>query len=103
MIVLVRLSAGMIGWAVAFCLIYALHGMSCAAGWEMARLGGISVHRAILFAGWGLSLAAMLSIALWLRRYRSTSLDRAAAALGWVGFVATIVTFAPITVVPACT
>lgn len=103
MIVLLRLSAGLIGWAAAFCLIYALHGVGCAAGWNTLPLGGVGVHHAVLLVAWMLSLAATLAIALWLRRYRTTTLDRAAAALGWVGFVATIVTFAPIAVVPACT
>ena len=103
MIMLIRLSAGLIGWAVAFCLIYALHGLGCAAGWETRHAGGFSVHHIVLFAAWALSLGATLAIALWLRRYRATTLDRAAAALGWVGFAATLVTFAPIAIVPACT
>ncbi|WP_312488911.1 hypothetical protein [Sphingomonas sp.] len=87
----------------AFCLIYALHGMGCAAGWDTLRTSGFSVHQAVLLAAWALSLAATLAIALWLRRYRATALDRAAAALGWVGFAATLITFAPIAIVPACT
>ncbi len=102
MIVLLRLSAGLIGWAVAFCLIYALHGLGCSGGWGDAGVGGMSVHRTVLLAGWAFSLAATAGIALWLRRFRATSLDRAAAALGWVGFAATLITFAPIVVVPAC-
>lgn len=103
MTVLLRLSAGLTGWAAAFCLIYALHGLGCAAGWETVRIGGTSVQRLMLLAAWAIALGTTLVIALWLRRFRATNLDRAAAALGWVGFAATFVTFAPIAIVPACT
>lgn len=94
MIALLRLSAGLIGWATAFCLIYALHGLACAGGWRAARW--------VLAAAWGLSLAVTLGIALWLSRRPATLLDRASAATGWAGFVATLVTFAPLIGVPPC-
>lgn len=103
MTMLLRLSAGLIGWAVAFCLIYALHGLGCARGWDTVPLTGSSVQRWVLLGGWAVSLLATLSLALRLQRVRATALDRVAAALAWVGVVATLLTFAPIAVVPACT
>lgn len=102
MIVLLRLTAGLIGWAAAFCLIYALHGLGCAGGWDARPFAGGSLHRWVLIAGWAVSLAATTTIALVLMRYRATPLDRAAAALGWVGVAATAITFVPILVIPAC-
>ncbi|WP_314373457.1 hypothetical protein [Sphingomonas paucimobilis] len=102
MMVLLRLSAGLIGWAAAFCLIYALHGLGCAGGWDRLPFAGLSVHRWTLLAAWAGSLAVTLVLALRLARHRATSLDRAAAALGWVGFAATLITFAPIAIVPSC-
>ena len=103
MTMLLRLSAGLIGWAIAFCLIYALHGLGCARGWDAVPLAGSSAHRWVLLGGWAASIAATLFLAILLDRDRSTTLDRVAAALGWVGVAATLVTFAPIVVVPACT
>lgn len=94
--VLLRLSAGLIGWAAAFCLIYALHGLGCAGAWDASRF------RWAMLVAWGISIAATLGVALWLTRRRGTSLERAAAALGWVGLAATIITFIPIAIVPAC-
>lgn len=102
MIVLLRLSAGLIGWAAAFCLIYALHGLGCARGWAALALGGGSVHRWALLVAWAVSLAVAVALALWLQRRRGTTLDRAAIAVGWIGVAATLVTFAPIVIVPAC-
>lgn len=103
MTMLLRLSAGLIGWAVAFCLIYALHGLGCARGWDTVPLAGSSVQRWVLLGGWAVSLLATLLLALRLQRVRATALDRVAAALAWVGVVTTLLTFAPIAVVPACT
>lgn len=103
MIVLLRLSAGLIGWAAAFCLVYGLHGIGCAAGWEARGPGAIGLHRLVLLAAWGVSLAATLAIALALHRRRGAAiLGRASAATGWIGFAATAFTFLPILVVPAC-
>lgn len=102
MIMLLRLTAGLIGWAAAFCLIYALHGLGCAGGWNAIPFAGLSVHRWTLLGAWAGSLLATLSVALILNRRRTTPLDRAAAALGWVGVAATLITFAPIAIVPAC-
>lgn len=102
MIVLLRLSAGLIGWGAAFCLVYALHGLGCAGGWARTPLAGLDVHRWVLIAAWALSLGATLAIAIWVTRHRVGQFDHAAMLTGWVGFAATIVTFTPVMAVPAC-
>lgn len=102
MIALLRLTAGLILWAAAFSLIYGLHGIGCAAGWDARDVGGLSLQRAVLLAAWGVSLAAAVALALWLGRRRATTLDRAAIALGWAGVAAVAVTFLPVAVVQSC-
>ncbi|MEP9402648.1 hypothetical protein [Sphingomonas sp. VNH70] len=103
MIALLRLSAGPVGWAAAFCLVYALHGLGCARRWDAVMAGGGSLHRWVLLGAWALSIGATLAIALYLTGRRDAPLGHAAAALGWVGFAATLITFLPVAVVPACT
>lgn len=103
MTMLLRLSAGLAGWAVAFCVIYGLHGLGCARGWDTLPLGGASLQRWMLLGTWSVSLALTMLLAIRLGRARGTTLDRVAAALAWVGVVATLITFVPIAVVPACT
>ncbi|MEH3036110.1 MAG: hypothetical protein PGN23_06365 [Sphingomonas adhaesiva] len=102
MTVLLRLSAGPIGWAVAFCLIYGLHGVGCAHGWDRIELPGGDAQRIVLAAAWLACLAATLALALYLSRDRSTPLGRAVLATGWTGFAATLVTFVPLLAVPTC-
>lgn len=102
MIALLRLSAGLIGWAIAFCLIYGLHGIGCARGWDQATLVGGDAQRVVLVAAWLVCLGATLAVALFLSRYRATLLDRAALATGWTGVAATFVTFVPLVIVPSC-
>jgi hypothetical protein len=103
MIALIRMSAGLIGWAVAFCLIYALHGIGCAAGWAAIPAMGVSLHRLVLLTAWLASVAATLGIALWLHRQRHGALDaRAGAVLGWTGLAATVAGGLPILLVPDC-
>ncbi len=58
MIALLRMSAGLIGWAIAFCLLYALHGIGCASGWAITPVMGASLHRVVLLAAWIGSVAA---------------------------------------------
>lgn len=102
MIVLLRLSAGLIGWAVAFCLMYGLHGIGCARRWDRVGVLGGDLHRLALIAIWLVCLIATLLAAVYLSRKRGTMLERAAMATGWAGFVATAVTFVPLLIVPSC-
>lgn len=103
LIPLLRMSAGLIVWAIAFCLLYALHGIGCAAGWSSAMLpGGISLHRGTLIAAWLVCIAAGVGIALSQRWPRTTLIARTAWRLAWVGVIATVATGLPILILPAC-
>lgn len=103
MIALLRMSAGLIVWAVAFCILYALHGIGCAAGWSSTMLpGGIGLHRFALIAAW---IACILAgvVVLWsLRAPRATLIERTGWRLAWVGLIATVMTGLPIPLLPAC-
>lgn len=55
MMALLRSVAGLIGWGLAFSMLYGLHGLSCALGWHEVQVGGLSVARLILlltYFGW---------------------------------------------------
>ncbi|MBB4087283.1 hypothetical protein [Sphingomonas carotinifaciens] len=102
MIALLRMSAGLIGWAIAFCLLYALHGIGCASGWATTPVMGASLHRVVLLAAWIGSVAATLALALRWREPGPALTDRAAAVLAWVGCAATVAGGLPILLVPDC-
>jgi len=100
---LVRMSAGLIVWAIAFCLLYALHGLGCARGWATIRLGGTSAHQAALIAGWLLSIGMGIAVAAWRWPARSGALvDRTGWRLALIGIAATVITGLPILTLPAC-
>ena len=99
---LLRLSAGLIVWAVAFGAIYALHGIGCARGWPDHTILGLDLQRTMLAGVWMMFLATALAVAAWLSRSRAAPTDRIARATGWIGVAATIVTFLPILAIPVC-
>lgn len=103
MIALLRMSAGLIVWAIAFCVLYGLHGIGCAVGWPSTTLpGGISVHRGVLIAAWLACIATGVAVALSQRGRRSTLIERTGWRLAWVGLIATVITGLPILMLPAC-
>lgn len=103
MIALVRMTSGLTLWAVAFCVLYGLHGIGCASGWAAVPAGPVSLHRLILSVAWVGGVGAALLIALWLRRRGGEAMiDRAGRALAWVGLGATLVSGLPVATLPAC-
>jgi hypothetical protein len=52
MIQLLRMTAGLFHWAVAFSVLYGLHGIGCSAGWERVAVAGTSLHRLLLILSW---------------------------------------------------
>jgi hypothetical protein len=103
MIALVRMSAGLIVWAVAFCVLYALHGLGCARGWATIGLGATSAHRAALIAAWLLCIGTGIGVAVWRWPARSgTLVERTGWRLALVGVAATAITGLPIVTLPAC-
>ncbi|MDQ0836531.1 hypothetical protein [Sphingomonas faeni] len=100
---LVRMSAGLIVWAIAFCLLYALHGLGCARGWATIRFGETSAHQTALIAGWLLCIGMGIGIAVWQWPARSgTLVDRTGFRLALIGVAATAITGLPIFTLPAC-
>lgn len=99
---LARLVSGLLLWAAGFALLYGLHGIGCAEGWDRQELAGIGKQRALLGAAWLSTLAAGVLLALWLRRGAEDVIARAALWLGWAGVGATLVGGLSLWIVPAC-
>lgn len=107
---MVWLIAGFVGWALAFIVIYGLHGIGCAYGWDNIPVGPTSLHRLVQVATWLAFLPPLLTLALWLsrqRRHASPGSGRRWLALvgettAWAGLAATIITFAPTVTTSAC-
>lgn len=107
-------AGGLLGWAAAFVLIYGLHGLGCAAGWDKVDLGSASLQRAVLVLSW---TGCVLVSALWVLRARrrrtghrhhagadgaSGLLLRLAEASAWMGLVATVVSLLPVATHSLC-
>lgn len=102
MIALVRMVSGLILWAAAFSLLYALHGLGCSLEWTDVVTFGLTQAKAALIATWaGLILAHSILIA-WLRRSRETRMDRIAITTGWIGLFATLVGGFPVFAISSC-
>ena len=103
MTLLLRMIAGLVHWAVAFGVLYGLHGIGCSARWERIAVAGTSLHRLLLVLAWIGGIVAGVVLTWWLRRTAGTGLlDGVAVILGWVGVAAIIVGGLPIVTVPAC-
>ncbi|MHA6723910.1 hypothetical protein [Sphingomonas sp. RS2018] len=104
MTALLRMSGGLIVWAVAFCVLYALHGIGCGAGWATMRIAGVGLHRAALVAAWLACLAAGGAVVLATRSGRDGAalIERTAWRIALVGLAATAITGLPIVTIPAC-
>ena len=103
MMPLLRMTAGLTHWAVAFCVLYGLHGLGCANAAAAIAVGPISLHRLILMLAWVGGIVAGGVLTLWLHRTGRGALpDRIGIVLGWVGVGAIVVTGLPIVTIPAC-
>lgn len=98
-----RMSAGLVVWAAAFCILYGLHGIGCSAGWS-SRIGpaGIDLHRGVLVVAWLACIAAGIAVAMWLRPSDPGLVGRTAWRTALIGLGATVVTGLPILILPAC-
>ena len=93
--------AGPMIWAIAFSLVYALHGAGCALGWPEVDLAFLSLHRLAMLAGWAAGLLACGVLLAWLPSGVGLRhwLPRAG---GWVGLFATFFTLLPVAVTSSC-
>ena len=102
MIALVRMVSGLALWAVAFSLLYALHGLGCSLDWTEPSLFGLTQLKIGLIAVWGGLVLAQGALIVWLRRYRDTQIDLIAIAIGWIGLFATAVGGVPVLAISSC-
>jgi hypothetical protein len=102
--------AGLIGWSAAFLLLYGLHGLGCANGWDRIELGPTNVQRGVQVGTWLACLPLLACLAWRLRAMRLSStggpgerwLAALAETLGWVGLVATAFTLFPVLATSVC-
>lgn len=102
---LLRVLAGLIGWAVGFSILYGLHGIACARGWSAIGVGPTDRQRLVLVAAWLVSVAA---IAIWTRLVWRRSpgavplLDWLARGSAVTGLFAMIISGLPIVIADPC-
>ena len=101
MMLLARISAGMLLWAFGFSLLYALHGLGCTQGWGVSLLGG-SLFRWILVVPWLLLIGGGAYLIWWTRAMGAGFARRVALLCSVAGLVGTIVTGAPVVITSAC-
>ena len=88
-------------WAVAFAVIYALHGVGCAQGWPAIATPLGSLHHVVLVSTFALALlAAGLVLRLVPRGDGPKSLVIGVG--GWIGLGGTLLTLFPVLGVSSC-
>ncbi|MGJ3263044.1 MAG: hypothetical protein ACFE0R_07400 [Salinarimonas sp.] len=108
---LIGLVAGFLLWSSAFLVLYGLHALGCAWGWEARVVGPTSWLRLALVVAWAVHvalLAALLALA-WRGRPARDALERTPAliagttvALTLAALVATLWTGLPVVTYPLC-
>jgi hypothetical protein len=106
MIPLLRLVAGLAGWALGFSLLYGAHGLGCARGWPEVAIGPTDLLRLALVFIWG---ATSAGLAAWsLAAFRAPT-RAAAPLLAWLtrataitGLVAMVVSGVPVAMSRQC-
>ncbi|NJC09992.1 hypothetical protein [Polymorphobacter fuscus] len=105
MIALLRVLAGLAGWAAGFSLLYGVHGLACARGWWAIDIGPVDLQRVLLVAAW---LGSVAVIGVWTRLvFRAPAgalplLDWLTRASAVVGLVAMLVSGLPVAVSRQC-
>jgi phage shock protein PspC (stress-responsive transcriptional regulator) len=93
---LMRAIAGLIVWAVAFCVVYGLEGMACGLGWPPGTM------RTVLVASWLAFVAGGVALLPWLRARDEGLAERLALPMGIVGVVSTLWTLFPVAFSAQC-
>lgn len=104
MTALLRAVSGLILWAIAFSMLYALQGLACALGWDSVRFAGISAARlalVLVYAGWT-AILTWLCWYLFPRPGRHDFLARLAFACAIVGLVSAVYTGLPVIAATLC-
>jgi len=106
MTTLLRIIAGLGGWALGFSLLYALHGIGCARHWPAIAVGPVDLQHLVLAFVW---IAACLVLGLWLLVQVRAPHRAEAPLLGWLirasaitGLVAMVVSGLPVVLTRPC-
>lgn len=97
-----RASAGLTLWAFGFTLLYALHGLGCAAGWSRVPLAGGTLFGWLMVTTWILLVAGAGAIVWWARTLPAGFERRLVLASALAGFAGILVTGSPVAVTSAC-
>lgn len=95
---LLLLIAGFVVWSLAFVALYAIQALGCAYNWGDA-------HRAILIAGYGVSVLALAAVALRTPKHTNPStplLSQSAIWANWAALFSGVFVFLPVTFASAC-
>lgn len=96
-----RALLGPLLWALAFSVIYAVHGLGCARGWTQISMPWGSLHQLVLIGLWCLAIMAGLAL------FRLTPpgpriSDRIARAGSWIGIVSVLLSLFPVLGLTSC-
>lgn len=107
---LLGLAAGFLLWSSAFLVLYGLHALGCAWGWDARAAGPASLLRLALLGAWALHLALVAALVLLARRLArapghgdgAALIGRTTVALSVAALVATVWTGVPVVALPLC-
>ncbi|WP_439574832.1 hypothetical protein [Phreatobacter sp.] len=107
MALVIRALGGLLIWAFGFALLYALHGLVCAAGWGARPLAGpVTIAGAVLIGTWLVLLAVAALFLILLRRTdgdgRAGFLQRLAMIGAWSGLAGLLFMGAPVLLPAQC-
>ena len=88
-------------WALAFCVIYALHGFGCAKGWTGVDLPWGNLHYTVLIATYLVALG-LAALALWRIPRGEGTKAQVIGAGGWIGLGGVALTLFPVLGVSSC-
>ena len=102
MMFLARTSAGLILWASGFSLLYGLHGIGCASGWNEIQMADGTLLRWLLVSTWVLLCLGATAV-IWLARTTLSGFERQLSVTSAVaGFAATLIAGAPVVLNSPC-
>ena len=88
-------------WAVAFTVVYALHGVGCAQAWPSVATPVGSLHHVVLIAAYGVALLITWLALLKVPRGEGVKAQVIAVG-GLIGFGGTLLTLFPVLGVSSC-
>ena len=102
--------AGLLGWSGAFVLVYSLHGIGCARGWQDVPVATTNLQYVLQVGSFLACVLALAGLAAWLHWRAAPAFSRGGNAMlasvtritGWVGLTATAFTLFPVLVTSVC-